>query len=200
MLMEDSSILLEPSEINIRALIMLAVYGQEITTPNLCWTLMTHACQMAQTLALHLPISRLPPTHELNQHRSCLFWCLFLVDQALALSVGRPPLLPAHLYNNAPQPDPQGLALYRVHKQVSGTVPCPVSLAILDYGAFYISQNLELAKFQGRVSEMMYRDGRNSTTEILKLKIELDQWMEKLNNVSHGEANAPGIGHAYNAQ
>ncbi|KAF8859330.1 hypothetical protein BDZ45DRAFT_783091 [Acephala macrosclerotiorum] len=73
MIIEDSSIFLEPSVISIQALCLLASHGQEISTPSLCWTLIIHACQMVQTLALHLPIPRTPPNSEVNRHRNCLF-------------------------------------------------------------------------------------------------------------------------------
>jgi hypothetical protein len=42
MLIEDSSIFLEPSEITIQAIIILATHSEEITTPGLCWTMISH--------------------------------------------------------------------------------------------------------------------------------------------------------------
>ncbi|CZR64472.1 uncharacterized protein PAC_14370 [Phialocephala subalpina] len=177
MLIEDSSIFLEPSVVSIQALCLLASHGQEITTSSLCWTLMTHACQMVQTLALHLPIPRTPPNSDVNRHRNCLFWGLFIVDKALALSVGRPPLLPAYLYKNVPLPDPQALALYRPHRQINGAVLPEKDPTLLNFGGFYIMRNLELAKLQGEVSDLMYGQGRNNTLKIGELKQELDKWM-----------------------
>lgn len=180
MIVEDSSIFLEPSIISIQALCLLASHGQEISTPSLCWTLITHACQMVQTLALHLPIPRTPPNSDVNRHRNCLFWGIFIVDKSLALSVGRPPLLPAYLYKHVPLPDPQSLALYRPHIQVSGSVYPEKDSTLLEFGGFYIMRNLELAKLQGEVSDLMYGVGKSDTHKIGELKRELDKWIDGL--------------------
>ncbi|KAE8445521.1 hypothetical protein EG329_013284 [Mollisiaceae sp. DMI_Dod_QoI] len=183
MLVEDSSIFLEPSVVSAQALCLLAAHGQEITTPSLCWTIFTHACQMAQTLALHLPIPRTPLNSEVNQHRNCLFWGLFIIDKSLALSVGRPPLLPAYLYKNVPLPDSQALALFQPNGVPNErNMTQHESLVLLEFGSFHIMQNLEFAKLQGQVSDLMYSEEKSNTSKIVELKRNLDHWMDKLRN------------------
>jgi hypothetical protein len=118
MLMEGSGFFLDASEISIQALLLVATHGQDISTPSLCWTLISNACRMAQTLALHLPTAHAPKSSEANLQRNCLFWSLFITDKSLSLSFGRPPLLPGYLYKNVPPPDPTLLAKYRPHQDL----------------------------------------------------------------------------------
>ncbi len=85
--LNDARLLLEPSELNIHPLIMLAVDVLEFTRPSLSWMLVTNACSILQGLGVsHRRFDS--PTRE---RRIILFWHLNLVDIGLALIFGRPP-------------------------------------------------------------------------------------------------------------
>jgi hypothetical protein len=185
MLIEDSGVFLEPSEISIQALFLVATHGQEISTPRLCWTLMSHACQMAQTLALHLPTPTAPKTSEAYLQKNCLFWSLFIVDKSLSLSFGRPPLLPGYLYKDVPPPDPTQLAKFRPHQNPDAiSRGAPKITACEGFGAFYIMQIKALANLQGDIQDTFYRGRRSNNSNIANLKKSLDLWMETTRQVS----------------
>jgi hypothetical protein len=111
--MEDSGFFLGASEISIQALLLVATHGQNISTPSLCWTLVSNACRMAQTLSLHLPNAHAPRGSEANLQRKCLSWGLFIIEKSISLSFGRPPMLPDYLYKDVRLPGPNMLAKYR---------------------------------------------------------------------------------------
>jgi hypothetical protein len=182
MLIEDSGVFLDPSEINIQALLLVAAHGQDISTPSLCWTLISHACQMAQTLALHLPKPGSPKKSEINLQRNCLFWSLFIIDKSLSLSFGRPPLLPGYLYKEVPPPDPTQLAQYRPHLNSTPT-PCggTENLSHREFGTFYIMQLKALANLQAETQDSLQRDGGSNRTNLVN---SLDLWMEITQQVS----------------
>jgi hypothetical protein len=108
MALDDGSLFLEPSEVNIQALFALAIHGDSFATPSLSWILVSHASRMTQAINLHLPGK--------EQRRILLFWSLYAVDKGVSLAFGRPPMLPSPYYQNVPLPDlGDGLAEYAPH-------------------------------------------------------------------------------------
>lgn len=178
MLLEDSSIFLEPTDIKIQALVLVATHGQDIVTPSLCWTLISQACQMAQSIALHSPTRDAPKDSEAYARRTCLFWSLFIVDKSVSLSFGRPPLLPGYLYKNVPPLEAAQLAAYAPHKKSK------TSKTSEGFGSFFIMQSKELADLQGETQDTFYRGGRSGHSEIFALKMRLDVWISNLREVS----------------
>jgi hypothetical protein len=183
MLMEDSDFFLDASEISIQALLLVATHGQDISTPSLCWTLISNACRMAQTLALHLPTAHTPKGSDANLQRNCLFWSLFIIDKSLSLSFGRPPLLPGYLYKNIPPPDPTFLAKYRPHQELHA-LSSSQKTSSEEFGVVYITQVLALAKLQGDVSDYLNTVGISDPARIHTLKAELDSWIQATTKVS----------------
>ncbi|KAF5557172.1 transcriptional regulatory [Fusarium phyllophilum] len=100
--LDDSRIFLEPHEVNLQALIMLAIHGEDYASPNQSWMLVGHACRQAEALRLHAPSE---PDHETGQRKFSLFWLLFAVDKSCALAFGRPCSLPSATYSHVPLPD-----------------------------------------------------------------------------------------------
>jgi hypothetical protein len=180
MLIEDSTILLEPSLVNIQALIMVAVHTQEISTPSLCWILISHACRMAQTLALHLPVPG-PRNSVTNIDRIFLFWSLFLIEKSLSLAFGRPSLLPGAVYKNVPPPDIDQLRRFSPHsktKAVPGLSRIPPSSGY-GYGVVHVLRSIALAKIQGDIQDAFSSGARNIDAEKLSsLKENLDHWFQ----------------------
>ncbi|KAK4077721.1 uncharacterized protein Triagg1_3415 [Trichoderma aggressivum f. europaeum] len=56
MALNDCRIFLEPSEINVQALLLLGCHGEQYASPNLSWMLVGHACRQAQALGLHVNV------------------------------------------------------------------------------------------------------------------------------------------------
>lgn len=187
MCMEDSSVLLEPSELNVQALILVSCHGQELITPSLCWTLIGHACLMSQSLALHLPSPAAPIGSKAYEQRICLFWSLFVIDKSLSLAFGRPAMLPDHLHKDVPMPNSHSLAQFRPHES-QRSPPTPIDRSLYEeatFGATHFLCARELAKLQGHILDILYRGGKDlDITHIASLKGDLDTWMERMQNVS----------------
>lgn len=88
--LNNSSIFLEPREENIQALVLLAVHGEDFSSPNLSWMLVGHACRQAEALGLHAASDN---DSDVRQRKLCLFWLLFAIDKSCALAFGRPTFL-----------------------------------------------------------------------------------------------------------
>ncbi|KAF5579608.1 transcriptional regulatory [Fusarium pseudocircinatum] len=108
--LNDSRIFLEPHEVNLQALIMLAIHGEDYATPNQSWMLVGHACRQAEALRLHAPSE---PDYETRQRKLSLFWLLFAVDKSCALAFGRPCSLPSVTYSHVPLPDLRYLTRFK---------------------------------------------------------------------------------------
>ncbi|KAL7918398.1 fungal-specific transcription factor domain-containing protein [Trichoderma austrokoningii] len=143
--LNDFRIFLEPSEINIQALMLLGCHGEEYASPNLSWMLVGHACRQAQAVGLH---NMKGGTYEQRQRRLTLFWSLFSVDKSCSLAFGRPMLLPTTIYDNVPLPDFQYLLNYHPHRKENGPLTST-------YGAHYFIQEMQLAKLTGAVLEFL---------------------------------------------
>lgn len=183
LLLDDASIFLEPSEVSFQALILVATHSQDISTPSLCWTLVSQACQIAQSLALHLPTKKAPEGSETYAQRICVFWSLFILDKSLSLSFGRIPLLPGYLYKDVPPLDPVELSKYRPHKKSETHTPSQTSPSEC-FGSFYIMRSKALADIEGDIQDTFQRRGRSDKAEIASLKTTLDLWMESTRQVS----------------
>ncbi|EXM07504.1 hypothetical protein FOIG_02510 [Fusarium odoratissimum NRRL 54006] len=72
--LNDSRIFLEPHEVNLQALVMLAIHGEDYASPNSSWMLIGHACRQAE--ALGFPIAS-TADYVTTQRRLSLFWLLF---------------------------------------------------------------------------------------------------------------------------
>jgi hypothetical protein len=141
MALDDGSLFLEASEVNIQALFALAIHGDSFATPSMSWTLVSHACRMAQALNLHHPGQ--------EQRKLLLFWSLYAVDKGASLAFGRPPTLAFPYYQTVSSPDIYGLADYAphlnrheenlMHSQVGG------------FGATHFIQAVELSILTGKI-------------------------------------------------
>lgn len=192
LILEDSSILFEPSEITIQALLLVAGHGQDIATPSFCWTLVSHACHMSQTLALHLPARWAPLGSVENNHRNCLFWSLFVVDKAVAISFGRPPLLPWYLYRNVPPPNDSYMAKYKPHEDTTSDVLTSSTWQVSgDYGIFHFRIVRELSIVQGQISDLIRSEGAQLQVKSAEIKNRLDKWMESVIAVSKKAPSPP---------
>jgi hypothetical protein len=114
--LNDARLLLEPSEPNIQALIVLAVDVAEFTKPSLCWMLVTTACRML--LALGVNHRRLDS--QTRERRIVMFWHLNIVDIGLALIFGRPPTFHRGMARQVPLPTLEQLLPFQPHRTATG--------------------------------------------------------------------------------
>ena len=178
---DEASLFLEPSVLNIQALTIFACHGQDLVTPSLCWSLMSQACRMAQTMNLHRPSRSGARKNGADSLNLCLFWSLFIVDKTLSLAFGCPPVLPTSLYRLVALPSPQQLWAYRPHLSNTGsktTFPSHVE----SFGPFYFVQCIKLAMIMGEVSDYFLSDVPGSRQH-LELKRKLDEWISEIRQV-----------------
>ena len=109
--LNDARLLLEPSEPNIHALIILAVDVEEFTKPSLSWMLVTNACRMLQALG----VSNRRFDSRTRERRVIMFWHLNLVDIGLALIFGRPPTFHRGMARETPLPTLDQLLPFQPH-------------------------------------------------------------------------------------
>lgn len=204
--LDDATIFLHPSLTNIRALILVACHGRDIVSPTLCYTLVSSACQMAQTLGLHLP--PYPHANKKNGTEECteqlfLFWSLYALDQTLSITFGRRPIFQASDGQLMPLPDHEMLKQYAPHRnrdsprrlRQSGemnqqrleTLSLKYEETMQTFGAFMFLREIDLSKIVGSVHADLYPRAVSSegTTHVAGVSCtELDLWYEKVDQVS----------------
>jgi hypothetical protein len=170
--LDDGTLYLEPSEINIQALFALAIHGDIFATPSTSWTLVSHACRMAQALNLH----------SLGQEprKIFMFWALYAVDKGVSLAFGRPPMLPSSYYQNVPLPDVDGLADYAPH--VNRQDERHEKAKSRNFGATHFLQAILLSMLSGKILHFLHLRGSldqsSSERERAALHRELQQWYQ----------------------
>lgn len=184
-ILQDSSFFLEPSEIGIQAILMVSCHSQDVVPPGLCWTLISHACRMAQSLNLHVPSPKYPKNGKENGQRNCLFWNLFMIDKSLSLAFGRPPFLLSQLYEGVDPPNPEFLATFRPHRLPPGIGTLEQNQLSDGFGALYFGLARELFVLQGKIIDiaLMIHNGESGTEQISIMKQKLKIWKDNLDNV-----------------
>ncbi|KAL2208626.1 hypothetical protein CC79DRAFT_1395599 [Sarocladium strictum] len=87
--LSDARVLLEPSELNIRAILMVLSDAVAMMTPTMCWMLSSTACRMFSSLGSNWGRPSAPVGSE--QKRRTLFWHLNLMDKAFAIIFRKSP-------------------------------------------------------------------------------------------------------------
>lgn len=176
MALNDCRIFLEPSEINIQALLLLGCHGEQYASPNLSWMLVGHACRQAQALGLHV-VGR--GSYKYQQRQLALFWSLFSIDKSCSLAFGRPMLLPTAIYENVPLPDFQYLLGYHPHR--SQPVVTQNGSSTSTFGAHFFIQGMKLAKLTGAALSLLASPGNIADHQALASK--LRSWDSYTNEV-----------------
>jgi len=168
--LNDSRIFLEPSEVNIQAIMLLAFHGEDFASPSISWMLTGHACQQTKALALHRPDTKDPATY---QQRLCLFWCIFIVDKSCALALGRPDFLPGVAHEDVPMPEFDYLLNFNPH----GGKPSDDQLGRSTkstFGAHVFMRNCELARLTALICD--FPNLGKSVNEVEDIKGRLHAW------------------------
>ncbi|WZH45281.1 fungal-specific transcription factor domain-containing protein [Fusarium acuminatum] len=142
--LNDSSIFLEPNEAHLQALILLAIHGEDYSSPGSSWMLVGHACRQAQALELHNSTN---VEYETRQRRLSLFWLLFAVDKSCSLAFGRPCFLPSDTYSHIPLPDLSYLMRFKPRSDIPETVERKRQKSM--FGAHMFLARMELARLTG---------------------------------------------------
>ncbi|KAF4456491.1 hypothetical protein F53441_1395 [Fusarium austroafricanum] len=171
--LNDSSIFLEPHDINLQTLILLAVHGEDYASPNLSWMLVGHACRQAEALGLHAPSSSDFKTY---QRKLSLFWMLFAIDKSCSLAFGRPCFLPSSTYSHVPLPDLGYLTRYQAHSDSPAT---DGEIKTSMFGAHMFLAQMELSKMMGNIVDVLNRGYVDITGEQLRNK--LGEWHTRTN-------------------
>ncbi|KGQ01399.1 hypothetical protein PAAG_11863 [Paracoccidioides lutzii Pb01] len=80
---------LEPSYENIQALALGAFHATEASKPSLCWTFVSAAARMCQSLGYHHSVSGAGASEEEQYRKRALFWFIYVLDKDLTLLLGR---------------------------------------------------------------------------------------------------------------
>ncbi|KZL67587.1 fungal specific transcription factor domain-containing protein [Colletotrichum tofieldiae] len=175
--LNDSSIFLEPRKVNVQALTLLALHGEDYASPNLSWMLVGHACRQAEALGLHVPSH---PDFESHQRRLSIFWLLFIVDKSCSLAFGRSPFLPMNLYQDVPLPDFSYLLRFQPHTDTffsdSQTTTKPSH-----FGAHFFITGVKLAKIMGSMIDLLAPGP--SVVSRQEIRTRLEKWYETTNKV-----------------
>ncbi|KXH30960.1 hypothetical protein CSAL01_07589 [Colletotrichum salicis] len=151
----DSRIFLEPRQVNVQALALLAVHGEDYASPNLSDV-------------------------ESYQRSLSMFWLLFVLDKSCALAFGRSRFLPMNVYRDAPLPDFSHLLKFQPHLD-SEFSSAPSSARPSKFGAHFFIKGIELAKIMGLVVDMLAPG--SSTTSRDTIRLQLEEWSHQTKEI-----------------
>ncbi|KAL0932308.1 fungal specific transcription factor domain-containing protein [Colletotrichum truncatum] len=175
--LNDSTIFLEPNEVNLQTLALLAMHGEDYASPNLSWMLVGHACRQAEAIGLHQPNHS---DYESQQRSLCMFWLLFVVDKSCSLAFGRSSFLPVGLYRDVPLPDFNYMLKFQPHNEPdfrNSRNPSQVST----FGAHYLTQGMKLARLMGDVLTLLIPGQPYVRRE--EVRVQLETWHKETNQV-----------------
>ncbi|KAF2651823.1 hypothetical protein K491DRAFT_76481 [Lophiostoma macrostomum CBS 122681] len=174
--LHDARLLLEPSELHITALTLLACNAEEFTTPSLCWMLAATACRMLQALGINQ--KRLDP--ETRQRRKMMFWHLNLLDKGLSIIFGRPPTFHRAMAKEIGMPSLEQLMASQPRGMSSGAPRL--------FGTHYFHQRLLLTQVMGDVWNCLYEDAEPDVQRIERVSRDVDGWYQRARTVLDASA------------
>ncbi|OQO11643.1 hypothetical protein B0A48_03370 [Cryoendolithus antarcticus] len=185
--LNDMRVLLEPSEVNIQALILVASHVEEFTTPSLCWLLVSNACRMLQ--ALGVDFRNMTP--ENRHRRRMMFWHLNVIDKGLSMIFGRPPTLHGAMARSVGLPALADLMPSTPgHSSTGGGQGAPGAL----FGAHFFHQVMQLSTIMGKVWSTVYDHDGDSPDEqsVVKAREDLVAWHDRAQTILRAAAVAEG--------
>ncbi|KAF2162909.1 hypothetical protein M409DRAFT_26761 [Zasmidium cellare ATCC 36951] len=167
----DVRLFIEPSLLNVQALIVLATQVDEYMTPSVCWMLVSKACTMIQTLG---QIRRSHESSDQQKSYRILFWQLNYLDKTLALSLMKPPTIHTEATKAVPMPTLDQLAA--AHHE-------PNESRVFD--AHYTHQMYLLSEIMGEASRGLSTQARQGFDhELVSSNMDqLDKWYRKATEV-----------------
>ncbi|KAK6436406.1 hypothetical protein LTR95_007403 [Oleoguttula sp. CCFEE 5521] len=174
--LNDVRVLLEPSEVNIQALVLLASHVEEFTTPSLCWLLISTACRMLQALGVNLRNM----TPESRHRRRMMFWHLNVIDKGLSMIFGRPPTLHSAMVRSVGLPSLADLMPSTPgHSSTGGGPGAPGAL----FGAHFFHQVMQLSVIMGKVWSTVYDRDEPDEQSVMKARGDLVAWHDRAQTI-----------------
>ncbi|KAI1340154.1 hypothetical protein F5Y15DRAFT_49996 [Xylariaceae sp. FL0016] len=169
--MNDARLLLQPSELHIQALLLLAVHVDAFHTPSLCWMVSTTAFRMMQALGINTP----GLNAETKRHRSNLFWFMNMMDKGLALVFGRPPIFTQTMCAAVPMPSIIQLQSFQPH--MHDATHGESAFRSL-FGAHFLYRAFLQTQIIAEVWDQVFGDATGHTPRIVVRK-RLDTWFDE---------------------
>ncbi|KAJ5093357.1 hypothetical protein N7456_009218 [Penicillium angulare] len=176
-LWEDGSVAL------VSCLLLMGIYLQSTNSPQKCWIVTGHAIRMAQSLGLHLPEYSASAGNQRTKEVARRIWhgCV-LMDRVLAMTYGRPAMIPTWLSTRVPLPNMIDDEFLDTQSEECFTRPDDRPCLM----EFYVSQ-LQLHEIMNNILLKLYmvHDGRQHPIDIIttfKLDEKLINWSDGLSN------------------
>lgn len=173
--LDDANLLLEPTDLNIEALLLLALHIQELATPSLTWMFASTAARMLQFVGVyHRSLDE-----KTRDHRLLMFWTLNTMDKILAVIFGKPPSLHRSMSTNVPSIPIQKMLAF----QPTGPVAIPVGNTApfqSMFGAHSMDQFHRSSVLYSDIWSCIYEDSSN----VSRIQTRLDEWHEQCTSVS----------------
>lgn len=172
--LDDANLLLEPTQLNVQALLMLAIHFQEICTPSLTWMAVSTAARMLQFLGVNVRSL----DQKTREHRIALFWSLNSIDKILAIVFGKPPALPVSMSRTIPPVTMQQLLEF----QPTSLVPIadPSKKMQSTFGAHYMDHFFRSSTVTAEIWSCIFED----PSIIDRVAVKLDDWYQQSIGVS----------------
>lgn len=174
--LSDARILLEPSEFNIRAILMVLSEAVTVTTPTMCWMLASTACRMFSSLGSNL--TRSSASAGGDQKRRTLFWHLNLMDKAFAIIFRKSPTFNRKMVREIGLPTIQDFlpAIGDGHSRTND----PIGV----FTARYIYQKVQLSYLMHDIWTYLYDEDSPDESRFEALLGDLDAWHDETRKVS----------------
>jgi Fungal specific transcription factor domain len=169
--LSDVGVLLEPSEANITAMVLVLSQASDFTGPSLCWMLATNACRMLQALGVN---QRYLDQNTLKR-RQKTFWHLNLLDKGLAIIFGRTPTFHREMVKEIGLPTLEQIQPFRPHITSTGAPGF--------FGAHYMYQKVLLSHLMDDIWHCLYGEEKQNAGGIEAASKDLLSWYERARRV-----------------
>lgn len=174
--LNDVRLLLEPSEANIQALVILASHVEEFTTPSLSWMLTSTACRMLQALG----VTRRGLDEKTKERRRLVFWHLNLLDSGLAMIFGYSPTFHRAMSREIPLPSMKQLLACQPHLRPT-TETGPHGKVPSTFGAHFFFQVMTLSRHLADIWHVLHEEGDPLISQ--KADDELEAWYRNAHQI-----------------
>jgi Fungal specific transcription factor domain len=169
--LSDVGVLLEPSETNIHAIVLVLSQASEFAGPSLCWMLATNACRMLQALG----VNQRYLDRETRERRLISFWHLNLLDKGLAIIFGRTPTFHREMVREIGLPKLEQIQSAR-SRLTSADAPGL-------FGAHYMYQKILLSHLMDDIWQCLYGEAKPNDHSIEAANKDLLSWHEQARKV-----------------
>ncbi|KAH1551910.1 hypothetical protein KXX59_007630 [Aspergillus fumigatus] len=172
--------------------LLMGIYLQSVGSPQRCWMVVGHAIRLAQSLGLHRPDCNFAGGSSRERETACRIWhgCI-LMDRVLAMTFGRPAMIPKWL--SAAVPLPKMIDDEFLDTQVEGSPvrpdgrPCIMEFFVCQLELYDIMDDILLELYMGKEDRQKAVDA----ISIFKLDNSLANWTRGLSPQLHIDDTPP---------